>query len=148
MGLLVSLFICKILEMKKRLLIGTICPSIVALITLFSGCGESQIRVPKIDMSEESWDFGTAKIGSDVKHTIVIRNIGSAELTVYAYPSCPACMYLELEKYSIPPKSETKLHIKIVETQAGPYEGFITVDSNDPTQQAKKLTVKGTLINQ
>jgi len=62
--------------------------------------------------------------------------------------SCPACMYLELEKYSIPPKSETKLHIKIVETQAGPYESFITVDSNDPAQQVKKLTVKGTFINQ
>jgi hypothetical protein len=104
--------------------------------------------VPKIDVSEESWDFGTVKIGSEVKHTIIIRNIGSAELTLYAYPNCPACMYLELEKYSIPPKSETKLHIKIIETQAGPYEGFITVDSNDPAQQEKKLTVKGIFINQ
>ncbi len=134
--------------MKKRLLIGAICLSIVALITLFFGCGESQIRVPKIDISEESWDFGTVKTGSDVKHTIIIKNIGSAELTLYAYPSCPACMYLELEKYSIPPKSETKLHVKVVETEAGPYESFIMVDSNDPSQQVKKLTVKGTFIKQ
>lgn len=133
--------------MKKLLLIETICLSIAALITLFSGCEKSQIRAPKIDISEESWDFGTVKIGSDVKHTIIIKNIGSDELTLYAYPSCPACMFLELEKYSIPPKSGTKLHIKIVETQAGPYEGFITVDSNDPTQRQKKLTVKGILIN-
>jgi len=149
--LLVSLFACKILEMKKPLLIGAICLSIAALITLFSGCGQSQTRAPKapkIDISEESWDFGTVKIGSDIKHTIIIKNTGSDKLTLYAYPSCPACMYLELEKYSIPPKSETKLHIKIVETQAGPYEGFITVDSNDPAQQQKKLTVKGTFINQ
>lgn len=133
--------------MRKLLLIGAICLSIVALITLFFGCGESQIRAPKIDISEESWDFGTVKIGSDVKHTIIIKNTGSDILTLYAYPSCPACMYLELEKYSIPPKSETKLHIKVVETQAGPYEGSITVDSNDPAQQKKKLTVKGTFIN-
>ena len=134
--------------MKKRLLIGAICLSIAALITLFSGCGEPQIQAPKIDISEESWDFGTVKTGSDVKHTIIIKNIGSAELTLYAYPSCPACMFLELEKYSIPPKSKTKLHVKIVETEAGPYEDFITIDSNDPKQREKKLTVKGTFINQ
>ena len=133
--------------MKKLLLIGAICLSIAALITLFSGCGESQIRVPKIDISEESWDFGTVKTGSDVKHTIIIKNTGSDTLTLYAYPNCPACMYLELEKYNIPPKGETKLHIKVVETQAGPYEGSITIDSNDPAQQKKTLTVKGTFIN-
>jgi hypothetical protein len=134
--------------MQKRLLTGAIYLGIAAVVTLFSGCGGSQNRGPKIDISEESWDFGTAKIGSDVKHTIIIRNIGSAELTLYAYPTCPACMYLDLEEYSIPPKSETKLHVKIVETQAGPYEGFIIVDSSDITQQEKKLTVKGTFINQ
>jgi hypothetical protein len=134
--------------MKKLLLTGAICLSIAALTTLFSGCGEPQIRAPKIDIPEKSWDFGTVKIGSVIEHTIIIKNIGSAELTLYAYPSCPACMFLELEKYSIPPKSETKLHVKIVETEVGPYEGFITVDSNDPTQQVKKLTVKGTFINQ
>ena len=134
--------------MKKRFLIGVIRLSIAALITLFFGCEESRIRVPKIDISEESWDFGTVQTGSDVKHTIIIKNIGSADLTLYAYPSCPACMFLELEKFNIPPKSETKLHIKVVETEAGPYEGFITVESNDPAQQAKKLTVKGTFINQ
>ena len=134
--------------MKKLLLIGTVCLSIAAVITLFSGCGEPQIRAPKINISEESWDFGTVKIGSDVKHTIIIKNTGSDILTLYAYPSCPACMYLELEQYSIPPKSETKLRIiKIVETQAGPYESSIIVDSNDPAQQQKKLTVKGIFIN-
>jgi hypothetical protein len=94
LDLLVSLFTCKILEMKKLLLIGTICLSIAALITLFSGCVEPQIRAPKIDISEESWDFGTAKIGSDVKHTLIIKNTGGDKLTLYAYPSCPACMYL------------------------------------------------------
>ena len=134
--------------MKKRLFIEAICLSIAALITSFSGCVESQIRGPKIDISEESWDFGTVKIGSDVKHTIIIKNIGSAELTLYAYPSCPACMLLKLEKYSIPPKSETKLHVTVVETQQGPYEDFIIVNSSDPSQREKKLTVKGTFINQ
>jgi hypothetical protein len=136
--------------MKKLLLIGTVYLNIAALVTLFSGCGEPQIeapKAPKIDVSEESWDFGTVKIGSDVKHTIIVKNTGSDTLTLYAYPSCPACMYLDLEKYDIPPKSETKLHIKVVETQAGPYEGSIIIDSNDPAQQKKKLTVKGTFIN-
>jgi len=152
LDLLAPLFTCKILEMKKLLLIEEICLSIAAVITLFPGCEKPQIqapKAPKIDVSEESWDFGTVKIGSDVKHTIIVKNTGSDTLTLYAYPSCPACMYLDLEKYNLPPKSETKLHIiKIVETQAGPYESFIIIDSNDPTQQHKKLTVKGTFINQ
>jgi hypothetical protein len=125
-----------------------ICLGIATLFNLFYGCGESPIRAPRLDVSEESWDFGTVKIGSDVKHTVIVKNTGSAELTLYAYPSCPACMFLELEKFSIPAKSETKLHVKVVETEAGPYEGFIMVDSSDPTQQVKKLTVKGTFINQ
>lgn len=134
--------------MKQRLLIGAICLSIVALITLFFGCAQSQILGPRLDISKESLDFGTAKIGSAITHTIIIKNVGSEELTLYAYPSCPACMFAELEQYSIPPKSETTLHVKIVETEAGPYEGFIILNSNDPTQWEKKLTVKGTFIDQ
>jgi hypothetical protein len=134
--------------MKKQLLTRVICLSTVAFITLFFGCGESQIRVPKIYISEESWDFGTAETRSEVKHTIIIKNTGSAELTFYPYPNCPACIYIDVERYSIPPKSELEMRVKVVETQAGPYEGFITIDSNDPARPVKKLTVKGTFINQ
>ena len=136
--------------MRKRLLIRAICLSSVALITLFSGCGQSQIQVPgvpRLDISEESWDFGTVKIGSVVKHTFIIKNTGGAELTFYPYPNCPACIYIDVEKYSIPPKSEMKMNVKVVETQAGPYEGLITIDSNDSAMPSKKLTVKGTFIN-
>ena len=132
--------------MKKRLLIIAVCLSIVVSMGLFSGCAEPQVRVPKIHISEESWDFGTAKIGSDVEYSIIIKNVGGAELSVYAYPNCPACMYLELEQYNIPPKGETKLHIRIVEREEGSYEGFIIVTSNDPAQGEKKLPVKGTFI--
>ena len=133
--------------MRKRLLIRAICLSSVALITLFFGCWKSQIRVPQIYISEESWDFGTVKIGSVVKHTFIIKNSGGANLNFYPYSSCPACILVEVESYSIPPKSEMKMNVKIVETQTGPYDGLITIDSNDPAMPSKKLTVKGTFIN-
>jgi hypothetical protein len=135
--------------MKKRLLIRAICLSIVALIILFFGCGKPRIQVPgvpRLEVSEDSWDFGTVKIGSVVKHTFIIKNSGGANLNFYPYSSCPACILVELESYSIPPKSEMKMNVKVVETQAGPYEGFITIDSNDPARPTVKLTIKGTFI--
>lgn len=132
--------------MKKNLLIGSIICLIIVI--LFFVIGKSFNRVPKLEISEESWDFGAIKTGSDLKHTIIIKNTGSAELNLYAYPNCPACMLLELEKYDIPSKSETKLHIKLIDTEEGPYEGYIMLESNDPAKQIRKLTVKGTFIKQ
>ncbi|HEX3045735.1 MAG TPA: DUF1573 domain-containing protein [Bacillota bacterium] len=132
--------------MKKPLLIGAIGLIIVALIILFFVFGKSFLWVPKLEISEESWDFGTVKTGSDLKHTIVIKNTGSAEMNVFPYPNCPACLNLEMAKYDIPPKSEEKLHIKIIKTEAGPFEGYIMLESNDPRRQVTKLPVKGTFI--
>jgi len=133
--------------MKKRLFIEAICLSIAALISFF-GCAEPQILGPRLAISEESWDFGTVKIGSELEYSIIIKNVGGAELNLYAYPNCPACMYLELGEYNVPPKGETELHIRIVEREAGPYEGFIIVTSNDPAQREKKLTVEGEFISE
>lgn len=133
--------------MKKPLLIGSLIGLIIILlITFVLVFGKSLLWVPKLKISETSWNFGTAKVGSDVKHTLIIKNTGWAKLTAYPYPSCPACLALEMKTYDIPPQSEVKLNIKVIETEAGPYEGYIMLDSNDPKQPVKKLTVKGMFI--
>jgi hypothetical protein len=135
--------------LKKPLLIGAIGLIIVALIIVFFVFGKSLkslLWVPKLEISETSWDFGTVKIRSDLKHTIIIKNTGSAEMNVYPYPNCPACMVLGMETYDIPPNSETEMQIKIIETEVGPYEGYIMLESSDPRRQVTKLTVKGTFI--
>jgi hypothetical protein len=135
--------------MKKQLLTQAICLSVFAFITLSVGCAKPQIQVPtvaQIEISEDHWDFGTAILGSEVKHTFILKNTGGSDLIFYPYPNCPACIYIDVERYTIAPKSELKMNVKVVETQEGPYEGFITIDSNDLARPQIKITVKGTFI--
>jgi hypothetical protein len=139
--------------MNKSFLIGTvICLLIIILVilflVLFGKSIQSLIWVPKLEISEKSWDFGEVKIGSDVKHTFIIKNTGSAELTVYPYSSCPDCLIVEIEKTSVPPKGATKLHAKVTETEEGPYEGFVMLESNDRKQLVQKLKIEGTFIKE
>jgi len=132
--------------MKKILLVGVVSVIIVALLTELIIYKKSNIQGPKLYISEDSWNFGPVKTGSALKHSIILKNTGNSELTFYPYPSCPACMYIELDKYSISPKSEMILTIRITEIQEGPYEGYVKIESNDPTQPIKKLIIRGELI--
>ena len=131
--------------MKKPFLVGAvICLFIIILVLVFGRTIKSFLWVPKLEISEKSWDFGEVKAGSEVKHTFIIKNIGSAELTVYAYSSCPACLLLDIENTSVPPKGVTKLNAKVIETEEGPFEGYVMLESNDRKQWVQKLSVKGT----
>jgi hypothetical protein len=133
--------------MKKPLLIGGVI-GLIIMITLFFLFGKSLIRGPKLEIPEESWDFGAVKTGSVLKHDFIIKNTGQAELTIDVYPNCPRCMGLELDKPSIPPKGAAKLHVEIFGKGEGPYEVYVMLESNDPQKRVNRLTVKGTFVKE
>ncbi|HEX3043969.1 MAG TPA: DUF1573 domain-containing protein [Bacillota bacterium] len=131
--------------MKKPLWIGSVL-GLIIVITLFSLFGKSLIGGPKLEIPHDRWDFGTAKTGSVLKHDFILKNTGKTELTINAYPNCPRCMSLELEKSNIPPNGTTKLHVAISSKGEGPYEVYVMLESNDPLHKVKKLTMKGTFV--
>jgi len=132
--------------MKKKFIAVMIGLIIIALICVFFFVIILR-PYPRLEISEASWNFGEVIIGSDISHSIIIKNLGNAVMTFYAYPSCPACMSLEFDKTSIPPNSEIELKIKIHETVAGPYERYIRIESNDPDQLVRTVNITGVFID-
>ena len=132
--------------MKKGLIIGSVICLI--LITIFFAFGKSRIWAPKLDIPEDSRDFGAVKPMSVLKHSFIIKNTGNANLTLNVYPNCHRCIHTELEKTSIPPGGATKLHVELFPRGGGTYEAYAMLESNDPKQRVKKLTVKAMIAQQ
>jgi len=131
---------------KKRLLIGTLL--CLAFITLFLVFIKPLLWLPKLEISEDSWDFGAVKPMSVLKHTFIIKNTGSAQLTLDVHPNCRRCIRPELEKNRIPPNGSTKLQVELFAKGEGTYESTAIIESNDPGQKIKKVTLKATIIKQ
>ena len=116
------------------------------ILTSFAASGQDQAGKPKIFFPKESWDFGKVAPGT-LQHTFAIKNLGDAELTVYAYPSCRVCISPELSRNNIPPKGRAKLFVKLYANYSGEHEAYAMIQSNDPDQPVIKIVVKAFVVS-
>jgi hypothetical protein len=125
--------------MKKSWPIGVICLIIVIVLIIF---GKSLIWTPKLYISGDSWFFGIVKNIRSIKHTFIIKNQGNADLILKAWPSCHKCINPILTLTRIPPKSKAVLITELFIVKEGLNEAYVMIETNDPRQRAKKVTVK------
>ena len=131
--------------MRKLLLIGIL--FCLVFTRPLAVLGEVQPGNPRIDIPKETWNFGKVKEGKILKHTFIIKNVGSTELELNAYPGCRTCISPELSQNNIPPKGKADLHITLYTTgKSGEIEAYTMIQSNDPKQPVKKITVKAFVI--
>ncbi|NIO48628.1 MAG: DUF1573 domain-containing protein [Candidatus Aminicenantes bacterium] len=127
----------KLLNGKSRL------PFVLILTCfLFSGGSIFAGKGPKIKFREESKDFGKMKQGKVLTHIFVFKNEGDETLVIKRVKTSCGCTAALLSKKEIAPGAEGE--IKLTYNTKG-YEGkntkYIDVESNDPAQPRKRLTV-------
>jgi hypothetical protein len=97
---------------------------------------------PKIEFTENSWNFGNVKQGKILTHIFIFQNTGDSTLLINrVLTSCGCAAALVSEKRVEPGK---KGKIKVTLNTRG-YEGmlskYVFVESNDPNQPQKELKI-------
>jgi hypothetical protein len=100
--------------------------------------------VPRLQLTETSFDFGEALEGSTVSHDFSVSNTGSAVLKIdQVGPAC-VCMKADFDE-SIAPGGKGKISLTVDLTgYKGPLEMVVMVVSNDPENPDTSLSIKGT----
>jgi hypothetical protein len=99
---------------------------------------------PKIVLPEESYDFGTMRMGETGKHAFVVRNEGEAPLRLGTPETTCKCTVSEAAKEAIPPGGEATITLEW--TPTGPTDTFeqsAILPTNDPQMPELRLLVMG-----
>ncbi len=103
-------------------------------------------KAPVIKFKNDSWDFGQAKEGKRLDHTFAFTNAGQDTLKINQVHTSCGCTAALLSKKSYAPGE--KGEIKVTFSTRG-YEGdvskYIYVESNDPKQPNKMLTISASI---
>lgn len=97
---------------------------------------------PKIRFDSDKMDFGKVKQGKVLTHVFKIVNEGDETLTINRVRTSCGCTAVLVSRKEIPPGKEGELKVTFnTRGYAGKLSKYIYVDSNDPTQKSKQITL-------
>jgi len=100
-------------------------------------------RPPQISISEEEWDFGKVKPGTQSQHDFIITNKGTEDLFIERVWASCGCVQVSIFTTRILPGKSAELHtIFNTAGYVGMLEKIIYIKSNDPEEPEKKIKVK------
>lgn len=121
--------------------------SVVLALVLCEGLGTralpgQRVSLPDIAFSEELWDFGVIEQGEKATHVFEVKNLGGTELVISKVrPSC-GCTAALLSSPEIAPGSSSQIKVTFNSSGfRGKVSKYIYVESNDPDEPLKKLTI-------
>ncbi len=101
---------------------------------------------PVIKFKEEVWNFGDTKQGKVLTHVFSFQNTGDVPLVIHNVRTSCGCAAALISQREVQPGKDGE--IKVTFNTRG-YEGnqtkYIYVDSNDPSNPKKQLTVKASI---
>jgi len=101
-------------------------------------------KQPRIFCEEPTFDFGSRDASETVDHTFVLKNTGTADLEIRRVQPACGCTTAELEKKVIPPGESSRISAKLsLAGRNGELQKPILIESNDPTNPAFQLVMKG-----
>lgn len=110
------------------------------------------VNSPKLYLTERVFDFGTSLYFKPLSHIFVIKNAGTAPLTVEVGKASCGCTVQTLRDSIVPPGGTTEMEVgydpKKKEKRPGAYDFFVEIETNDPTESKAVLSVKVRLTNQ
>lgn len=108
----------------------------------FALAAEPGASPPNIEFSEDLWDFGTIQHGDKVTHVFEVKNLGGTELIINRVrPSC-GCTAALLSSSKVPPQGSAEIEVTFNSSGfKGKVSKYIYVESNDPDEPLKKLTI-------
>lgn len=112
-----------------------------------AGSGVTQ-ATPAIALDPASLDFGSVVVGTSVTRIPLLRNTGTAALSITSIALCPgtsaAFSWSPSAPLSIAPGQSQSLTVKYSPTSAGTATGCLSISSNDPVSPTVTLAVTGT----
>jgi len=101
-------------------------------------------KQPRIFCEEPTFDFGSRDASETVDHTFVLKNTGTADLEIKRVQPACGCTTAELEKKIVPPGESNRISAKLsLAGRTGELQKPILIESNDPTNPAFQLVMKG-----
>ena len=100
--------------------------------------------MPKLEIAETSFDFGTMQRGTSMSHEFVFRNVGEADLWLEVGSTTCKCTGAVTEEKAIKPGETGSVSLQwVAKVGAGPFEQRAEVFTNDSLNSPVELTVKG-----
>ena len=101
------------------------------------------VRPPQISISEEEWDFGKVKPGTQSQHKFIITNKGTEDLIIErVWASCGCVKTSIFINHILPGKSADLQTIFNAGGYVGMLEKIIYIKSNDPEIPEKQIKLK------
>src|SRR4029079_3243929 len=103
---------------------------------------------PRIEVPETRYDFGTMQRGTSKSHEFVIRNVGTAALTLRKGKTSCKCTLSQVPNASVPPGGSTKVKLEwSAKAGGGEFTQSAQVETSDPLQSEIEFTVSGQIIS-
>jgi len=109
---------------------------------VFGLFAEKETSMPDIEFSEDLWNFGTVIHGDKVTHVFEVKNLGETVLIINRVrPSC-GCTAALLSSSQVSPGGSAQIEVTFNSSGfKGKVNKYIYVESNDPDEPRKKLTI-------
>jgi len=135
---------------KKTVKISTNDPTSPEMTVTISGnvvAGEQSVAVPTIYFPETQHDFGKVSEGEKVNYTFRFVNKGTSELIIKDVKSSCGCTAALLNSSNLKPGQEGTLKVEFdTKNRSGKNSKTVTVQSNDPKDPTKILTIYADII--
>lgn len=103
---------------------------------------------PKIEFSEEVYDFGEVTFGGDATHTFTLVNTGNEALIINQAKGSCQCTVADYPKEPIAPGEEGTITVKYNSKRSGPINKSVTISSNALNDPTKIIRIKGNVLPQ
>lgn len=104
---------------------------------------------PQVYFPETQHDFGTVAEGKVVDYTFHLQNKGTSALTIKDVKTSCGCTAALLSKDTIEPGQEGTLKVELdTKNRSGKLSRTITVQTNDPDEPSKVLTVYADIVKE
>ncbi len=102
----------------------------------------SAYKGPRIQFDKEVWDFGKTKQGKILNHVFKFRNTGDTTLLIKNVRTSCGCAAALVSDKEIPPNKNGEVKVTFnTRGYGGKVSKYIYIESNDPDQPTKQLTV-------
>ena len=121
----------------------------LALLFIFLVCSVSLFfagKGPSLKFTEDTRDFGKVKQGKVLTHVFAFTNEGDSTLSIKRVRQSCGCTAALLKDKEIPPGGTGEIKVTFnTKGYANKVSKYIYIDSNDPAQPSKKLTVSANI---
>jgi hypothetical protein len=105
-------------------------------------------KLPRAEVDETHYNFGTMQRGTKKSHRFVIRNTGDAPLKVRAGTTSCKCTLSEVSEAAISPGGSTEVKVEwTAKSDNGPFRQTANILTNDPLHSTLELTIDGTIMS-